>query len=110
MKQGALANAIGTSQQAISSIETSEIVDFDKLVQIAKALGVTVEAIENFTEESVFNFFNNFYDNSANNGYLNNTNNHCTFNPLDKVVELYERLVQAEKDKVEYLEKLMKLK
>ena len=111
MKQGALADAIGTSQQTISSIETSETVDFDKLVQIAKALGVTVEAIENFTEESVFNFFNNFYDSSANNGAQGNTtNNHCTFNPLDKVVELYERLVQAEKDKVEYLEKLMKLK
>ncbi|WP_433812941.1 helix-turn-helix domain-containing protein [Flavobacterium johnsoniae] len=112
MKQGALADAIGTSQQTISSIETSETVDFDKLVQIAKALGVTVEAIENFTEESVFNFFNNFYDNSANNGQGNGNTNHnaCTFNPLDKVVELYERLVQAEKDKVEYLEKLMKLK
>ncbi|MGN7810363.1 helix-turn-helix domain-containing protein [Flavobacterium sp. 22076] len=111
MKQGALADAIGTSQQTISGIETSETVDFDKLVQIAKALGVTVEAIENFTEESVFNFFNNFYDNSSNTGAQGNThNNHCTFNPLDKVVELYERLVQAEKDKVEYLEKLMKLK
>ncbi|WP_374173512.1 helix-turn-helix domain-containing protein [Flavobacterium tructae] len=112
MKQGALADAIGTSQQTISSIETSETVDFEKLVQIAKALGVTVEAIENFTEESVFNFFNNFYDNSANNGAQGsgNTNNTCTFNPLDKVIELYERLVQAEKDKVEYLEKLMKLK
>jgi len=110
MKQGALADAIGTSQQTISSIETSETVDFDKLVQIAKALGVTVEAIENFTEESVFNFFNNFYDNSANHGQLNGPFNSCTFNPLDKVVELYERLVQAEKEKVEYLEKLMKLK
>jgi transcriptional regulator with XRE-family HTH domain len=29
MKQGALADAIGTSQQTISSIETSETVDFD---------------------------------------------------------------------------------
>ncbi|KQO21704.1 transcriptional regulator [Flavobacterium sp. Leaf82] len=109
MKQGALADAIGTSQQTISSIETSETVDFDKLVQIAKALGVTVEAIENFTEESVFNFFNNFYDNSANNGAQGNTtNNHCAFNPLDKVVELYERLVQSEKEKVEYLENIIK--
>lgn len=107
MKQEALAQAIGTNQQAISGIEGSEEVDSKKLVEIAKALGVTVEAIENFSEESVFNFFNNFYDNSANNGYLNNTNNHCTFNPLDKVVELYERLVQSEKEKVEYLEKLL---
>ena len=107
MKQGALADAIGTSQQTISGIETSETVDFEKLVQIAKALGVTVEAIENFTEESVFNFFNNFYDNSSAGSGIFNHPNHCTFNPLDKVVELYERLVLAEKEKVEYLEKLL---
>ncbi len=30
-----------------------------------------------------------------------------TFNTVEKIVELYERLVQAEKDKVEYLEKLL---
>ncbi|KAF2341540.1 helix-turn-helix domain-containing protein [Flavobacterium tistrianum] len=110
MKQEALAIAIGLSQQTVSNIEASETIDEDKLVEIAKALGVTKEVIENFSEESVFNFFNNFYDNSANNGAQGsgNTNNSCTFNPLDKVVELYERLVQAEKDKVEYLEKLLK--
>ncbi|MBE8723556.1 helix-turn-helix domain-containing protein [Flavobacterium hungaricum] len=108
MKQDALAYEIGLSQQTISSIEGSETVEKDKLEKIANALGVTVEAIESFSEENVFNYFNNFYDNStAGNGIFNNPNN-CTFNPLDKVVELYERLVQAEKDKVEYLEKLLK--
>jgi len=108
MKQEALAQAIGSNQQAISNIESSESVDEAKLIQIAKALGVTVEALENFTEESVFNFFNNFYDNSSSQGNSFNQGMNATFNPLDKVVELYERLVQAEKDKVEYLEKLMK--
>ncbi|BFM41591.1 helix-turn-helix transcriptional regulator [Flavobacterium sp. CFS9] len=111
MKQEILAEAIGVSQQSVSNIEASENIDKEKLVLIAKALGVTVEAIENFTEESVFNYFNTFYDNStAGSASFNNHPNHCTFNPLDKVVELYERLVQAEKEKVEYLEKLMKLK
>jgi transcriptional regulator with XRE-family HTH domain len=109
MKQEALAQAIGSNQQAISGIEGSEEVDPKKLAEIAKALGVTVEALENFSEESVFNFFNSFYDNSSNTGAQGNThNNHCTFNPLDKVVELYERLVQSEKEKIEYLEKLLK--
>jgi transcriptional regulator with XRE-family HTH domain len=110
MKQEILAEAIGTSQKAISVIESNETIDPEKLVQIAKTLGVSVETIESFSEENVFNFFNNFYDNSANNGAQGSgdTNNSCTFNPLDKVVELYERLVQAEKDKVEYLEKLLK--
>lgn len=108
MKQEALAIAIGSNQQAISIIENSETVDQERLVNIANALGVTVEAIENFSEEAVFNFFNNFYDNSSSAQGSGNNNVNCNFNPLDKVVELYERLVQAEKDKVEYLEKLLK--
>jgi transcriptional regulator with XRE-family HTH domain len=113
MKQEILAEAIGISQQTVSSIEGSEEVDAKRLVEIAKALGVTVEAIENFSEESVFNFFNNFYDNSASNGQ-GASGPIFTFNPLDKMVELYERLVlaekelvQAEKEKVAYLEKLL---
>ena len=115
MKQEALAEAIGVSQQTVSGIEGNEEVDTKRLVEIAKVLGVTVEAIENFSEESVFNFFNNFYDNSSSQGNSFNQGTFATFNPLDKVVELYERLiqaekelVQAEKEKVEYLEKLLK--
>lgn len=106
MKQEALAYAIGSSQQSISIIENSEIVDKEKLEKIAEALGVTVEAIENFSEENVFNYFNTFNESVSNSNFGHN--NICNFNPLDKVIELYERLVQAEKDKVEYLEKLLK--
>lgn len=73
--------------------------------KIVKALGVSVEAIKNFSEEAVLNIIGNTYHD---NGIVNaGLNYNCNFNPLDKVVELYERLVQAEKDKVEYLEKLL---
>lgn len=105
MKQEALAQAIGTNQQSISGIEGSEEIDEKKLANIAEALGVTVEAIKSFSEENVFNYFNTFNE-SVTGSFI--TNNSCNFNPLDKVVELYERLVQAEKDKNEYLEKLYK--
>lgn len=110
MKQEALAQALGMSQQSISAIENSETIDDEKLSQVAKALGVSAEAIKNFTEENMINYFNNFYDNSCNgaNGMFHA--NYCSFNPLDKVIELYERMVQAEKEKVEYLEKLLKEK
>jgi len=108
MKQEALAQSLGMSQQAISVIENSETVDEQKLMEIAKALEVSVEAIKNFSEEGVFNYFNTFNDTVSNSSFGQGAcNNECTFNPLDKVVELYERLVQAEKDKVEYLEKLL---
>lgn len=111
MKQEALAQALGTNQQSVSAMENSETIDDSKLAEVAKALGVSVEAIKNFTEENMINYFNSFYDNSTStgiNGMFNPT--HCTFNPLDKVIELYERMLQSEKEKIEYLEKLLKEK
>tara|TARA_R110000765_G_scaffold309928_1_gene403316 strand:- start:214 stop:609 length:396 start_codon:yes stop_codon:yes gene_type:complete len=109
MKQETLAEELGISQQSVSNLEQSETVEDMKLEEIAKILGVTKEAIENFSDEAVFNYFNNFSDNSINQGPIG-AHNTCNFNPLDKVVELYERLVQAEKDKVTYLEELFKKK
>tara|TARA_R110002126_G_scaffold127706_1_gene270061 strand:+ start:2611 stop:3000 length:390 start_codon:yes stop_codon:yes gene_type:complete len=107
MKQETLAEELGISQQSVSSLEKSETLEDEKLLQVANALGVTKEGIENFSEESVLNIISNsFHDQSALNAILHQP----TFNPIDKVVELYERLVQAEKDKVSYLEELMKNK
>ncbi|RKS92705.1 DNA-binding XRE family transcriptional regulator [Flavobacterium limicola] len=107
MKQEALANAIGVSQQSVSNIEGSEIVDDEKLIAIAEVLGVSAEAIKNYSDETVLNVINNTFT-SHDSSTINAINIQPNFNPLDKVVELYERLVQAEKDKVEYLEKLLK--
>lgn len=107
MKQETLAEELGISQQSVSSLEKSETLEDKKLEEIAKALGVTKEGIENFSEESVLNIISNsFHDQSALNAILHQP----TFNPIDKVVELYERLVQAEKEKVRYLEELLKNK
>ncbi|MGQ7947327.1 helix-turn-helix domain-containing protein [Flavobacterium sp. WC2509] len=113
MKQEALANAIGVSQQSVSNIEGSETVEEEKLQAIAEVLGVSAEAIKSYSDEGVINYFNSFHDNVVTTGSIFATN--CTFNPIDKLVEsydenkkLYERLILAEKDKVEYLEKLLK--
>ncbi|MCV9933442.1 helix-turn-helix transcriptional regulator [Flavobacterium sp. LS1R47] len=114
MKQEALADAIGISQQSISNIESNETVEPEKLKAIAIALGVSVEAIKNFSDENMINYFNSFHDNSINNGQ-NAAYPVYNFNPLEKLIEsydenkkLYERLVLAEKEKIEYLEKLLK--
>ncbi|KAB7531466.1 helix-turn-helix domain-containing protein [Flagellimonas olearia] len=109
MKQETLAEELGISQQAVSNIENSEKVDDLKLEEIAKALGVTKEGIENFSEENVLNIISNTFT-SNDSSTINAINVQPNFNPLDKVVELYERLVQAEKDKVAYLEKLLNKK
>jgi transcriptional regulator with XRE-family HTH domain len=104
MKQEALAIELGVSQQTVSNIEKSASIEADLLAQVAEILGVTPEAIENFSEEAVFNIINNTFQDSSS----NNNNYLCTINPLDKIVELYERLVEVEKSKVEYLERLLK--
>ncbi|MBJ2125601.1 helix-turn-helix domain-containing protein [Flavobacterium sp. IB48] len=117
MKQEALAQALGISQQTISTIENSETIEEDRLSEIAKALGVTVDAIKNFSDEAAINYFNTFNEAVSDSSFGSIHNNKCTFNPLDKLVEsfeenkkLYERLLQAEKDKIEYLEKLLNQK
>ncbi|MNQ73027.1 helix-turn-helix protein [compost metagenome] len=112
MKQEALAQALGTNQQAISAMENSETIDEEKLIEVAKALGVTVEAIKNFSEEGVINYFNSFNE-AVNNSHFGN-NNHCTFNPLDKIVQLYddkialyERMLKEKDEMMQRLEKLI---
>lgn len=105
MKQEALAFAIGVTQQTVSNIEGSETIEEEKLDAIAEVLGVSAEAIKNYSDEAVFNIIGNTVNNHDNAALFQY---HPTFNPIDKLMELYERLVQSEKDKNEYLEKLLK--
>ncbi len=102
VKQDALALDLGLTQQAISQLEQKEALETEMLERIATALKVPVEAIKNFDEQAAVNVISNtFHDQSA-----NNVNYQCTFNPLDKMVELYERML---KDKTEMIEKLESL-
>lgn len=102
IKQEALAIELGISQQTVSRMEQSEEVDEDLLERVAKALGLQPDAIRNFNEDAVFNYVNNFSDNSINQGPIGAYNT-CNFNPIDKLVELYERLLQSEREKAELL-------
>jgi len=106
IKQEALAAELGISQQAVSKIEQNAEVEEEALIKIAKVLGLSPEAIKAFTEEAVFNIISNTFQDSSS----NNNNYMCTFNPIEKIVELYdekvallERLLQAEKEKNELL-------
>ena len=113
MKQETLAHSMGVSQQAISNLEQSEHVDDDRLDEVSKALGVSAEAIKNFDEEAAINFISttfNSHDSSTGFAY----HSQITINPIEKWIEaieenkkLYERLLQAEKEKVELIQKFL---
>jgi transcriptional regulator with XRE-family HTH domain len=84
IKQEALAIQLGLSQQAISQLEQKETLDAPTLDRVASALGVSAEVIKNFREEAAINIMSStLHDNSGSVFY------NPTFNPIDKVVELY---------------------
>lgn len=110
IKQEALANELGDdwNQKKISLLEQKETVDVPLLQQIAAVLKVPVEAFQNFDEEAAVAFINTFNDNSANHGTIgNNYNCELNFNPVEKMVELYERMIQQQKEMIEKLERLI---
>jgi len=105
LKQESLATELGEdwTQKKVSLLEQKETIEDNLLEQVAKALKVPVEAIKNFDEEkAIFNIQNN-YDNATHNVNFQ-------FNPIEKIVELYEALVKSEREKVEILQKILEAK
>ncbi|WP_347218370.1 helix-turn-helix transcriptional regulator [Chryseobacterium sp.] len=104
IKQEALAFELGDdwNQKKISLLEQKETVESDILAQVAKILKVPAEAIENFDEENAINIISNTasFDNCQQPAFFNNQ---PTFNPLDKMVELYERMLEQQKEMIEKL-------
>jgi len=103
IKQESLAFDLGVSQATVSDYEQREALDEKLLEKVSQALKVPVEAIKNISDEATINYINTFNDTAINNGHFSPYN--CTFNPLDKVVELYERMI---KDRDILIEKLSK--
>jgi transcriptional regulator with XRE-family HTH domain len=104
MKQEALAALIGENQQMISNLEKKEHIDEDMLKRIADALHVTVTAIKEYNEDGAINnnTGNNFNDSSSLNNY---------FHSIEKIQDLYERLLAEKQDKIDiYLETIAFLK
>ncbi|MDR2147842.1 MAG: helix-turn-helix transcriptional regulator [Tannerella sp.] len=97
IKQDVIAASINMSQQNFSKLEQKEIIDPETLERIATVLNIPVEVIKNFNEEGAINIISStLHDNSGSVMY------NPTFNAIDKIVELYEKLL-AEKDKTIFL-------
>ena len=109
IKQEALAFDMGVSQSSISDYESKETLDDKVLEKIAGFLKVPVEAIKNFDENSAINVIANTFNNHDHSTpqFASIINNSPNFNPLDKMVELYERMLQQQKEMIEKLEKLI---
>lgn len=109
MKQETLADALGEdwNQKKVSLLEAKESIEPAILDDVAKALKVPVDAIRNFDEEAAVNIIGNTVTNHDNASVFNY---YPTFNPFEKMVELYERLLTTEREKIALLEKLLEKK
>jgi len=95
IKQESLAFTLKISQQTISKIEQTENLRENTIERIANALGVETSIILNYDEQTILSFLKGEPTNSIpqferplENLYL-----------LSKIIELYERLILAEKEK-----------
>ncbi len=118
IKQDAFAAQLGEdwTQRRVSLLEAKESVDEDVLKQVAAALKLPKEALENFDEERAINILSNTVNNNDHSSGNSLFSYYPTINPIEKWLEaleenkkLYERLLQSEREKVELLQKMVKI-
>lgn len=115
IKQEALSELVHLSQPAISKYEKMRVIDDEMLQRFARALNVPLDYLKNMEEDAQTVVFEN---NTVNNndkasasidGYIaeNNAENNGVnnFNPIDKITELYERLLKEKDEKYAALER-----
>ncbi|WP_455592850.1 helix-turn-helix domain-containing protein [Bacteroides sp.] len=109
IKQEELAEKMQMPVASVSKHENTETIDDQMLNKFAKALDIPIEflkTVEGFSNTVVFEnntITNN--DHATSVGYAETLNDNKTINPLDKVVELYERLLKEKDEKYATLEK-----
>jgi transcriptional regulator with XRE-family HTH domain len=93
-----LANSLGISARAYGKIESGETqLTINRLVEIAKILGVTPEEILGFDASIIFNNGTNQQGGEANNTIYNQTE-------IKHVQELYEKLLHEKDLRIKSLE------
>ena len=111
VNQDVLAERIGVSQTTLSGYEKKEKLEQETLNKIALALDIPVEAITEMEEGSAINIISSTLNDSA----IASIMHQPTFNPIDKVIELYneknalyERMLKEKDSVIELLQEIVK--
>lgn len=111
IKQEVLAELMQVNQPTISKHENSTVLNDELLDKYAEALGVSVDFLKTWEEKAQTVVFESITNNDnagahANIGYAVTKADRATYqNPLDKVTELYERLLKEKDEKYSTLER-----
>lgn len=87
IKQEDFAKMLKITQQAVSKLENKKEIDDETIDKIAEKLGFTPDSIKEFNPDATVQSINQQGGNVIN------------INPLDKIIELYERMLK-EKDTI----------
>ena len=111
IKQEALAFDLDDewNQKKISLLEQKDVIEDPLLAKISEVLKIPVEAFQNFDEEQAVNVIANTYSfqDFKDNAVASGLSYQPSFNPIDKMVELYERIIEQQKEMIEKLENLI---
>lgn len=110
-----LAFRLNLSQSKVSALELDEVIEDAVLDKFATALNVPVNFLKNFEPEEVINSYN-VYDNEITMTQTENSQGDINvqkiiekeeniYNPIDKVSELYERLLKEKDKQIDELKK-----
>lgn len=112
--QEALSKLVSLSQPAVSRYEKTKVIDDEMLHRFARALDVPFEYLKTLEEDAkTIIFENNTVNNTendqtgshANIGFVSEDNRENVFNPIEKITELYERLLHEKDEKFAALER-----
>lgn len=111
INQDVLAEQIGVSQATLSSYEKKEKLEQEIIEKIAKVLEIPVEAITELEQGTAINIISGTFNGEASGSVIYNP----SFNPIDKVVELYdeknalyERMLKEKDSVIELLQEIVK--
>lgn len=109
MKQETLSSLVNLTQSAVSKYESMKMIEDKVLEKFAKALDIPVEDLKTLEEEAPMMVFENNTNNieTVNGGNIGPSGyEYSTINnPLDKINDLFERLLKEKDERIAMLEK-----
>lgn len=117
MNQEVLSQLVHLSQSAVSKYEQMRVIDDEMLHRFSRALDVPFEYLKSLEEDAQTVVFENNIVNNNDQGGANlnlgtvktcevdNDNRVNNFNPIEKITELYERLLKEKDEKYAALER-----
>ncbi|MFD2921214.1 helix-turn-helix domain-containing protein [Terrimonas rubra] len=119
IKQDALAYELGEdwNQQKISLLEQKETIDAPLLQRVADIMKLPVDAFKNMSDDQAIHVIANTFHDFKDNAIASAMNYQCSFNPIDKIVELYdekialyERMLKEKEEMMTRFERLIENK